>query len=296
MKVLSYALTDVGRQRDHNEDNHLVKPGLGLYAVADGMGGHQAGEQASKLALDKLSSLLDSPDNGLKRDELLRSLRGAMQSVCATVYDLAQEDPQLHGMGTTLTSLWFHRDSVYLGHVGDSRAYLIRDGRAQQLSDDHSWVSEQVRAGLMTADEARTSRFRHIITRSVGFERNVSVDAMSMPVLLGDCFLLCSDGLSNYIEADEIAAVMNAHFYKNVPKVLIDMANQRGGDDNITVVLIHVANEAHEVVAGEVEAQPAQNAAAEVEPPELEATTVRLSASELGAGEGGKNGHGQNGT
>jgi protein phosphatase len=260
MKVVSYALSDVGRQRDHNEDNFLVdKPG-NLFAVADGMGGHQAGEQASRMALEKLCKVLVLPSESQKRDELLRLLRSAMQTVCSSIFDIAQEDPALQGMGTTLTSLWFNKDSVYLGHVGDSRAYLIRDGKAQQLSEDHSWVSEQVRAGMMTAEEAKVSRFRHIITRSVGFERHVTVDAISMPVQLGDCFVLCSDGLSNYVEADEIAQVTLRHFYKDVPRALINLANERGGDDNITVLLLHVVNE-----AGFAEAAPAETTHSSIE-------------------------------
>jgi protein phosphatase len=147
-------------------------------------------------------------------------------------------------MGTTMTSLWFHGGRAYLAHVGDSRAYLFRDGRAQQLSDDHSWVSEQVRAGMMSEEEARESKFRHIITRSVGFERDVLVDGAAIPVQAGDCYLICSDGLSNYVEGDELARLMTSRFYREVPRLLVELANDRGGDDNITVVLVHVANDA----------------------------------------------------
>src|SRR5262249_9554078 len=122
--------------------------------------------------------------------------------------------------------------------------YLYRDGKCQQLTDDHSWVSEQVRAGLLSAEEAKESKFKHIITRSVGFEREVLVDGNAVAVQPGDCFLLCSDGLSNYMEGDEIAKVLTAHFYKQVPELLIALANDRGGEDNVTVVLIHAANDA----------------------------------------------------
>ena len=244
MKLISYSLTDVGRKRDHNEDSFLVQDDVGLFAVADGMGGHQAGERASRMALDTLAQSLKRPENGADRDDVLARLRDATQTAGAAIFDAAQADPSLQGMGTTMTALWFHGGRAYLAHVGDSRAYLFRDGRAQQLSDDHSWVSEQVRAGMMTEEEAKESKFRHIITRSVGFERDVLVDGAAIPVQPGDCYLICSDGLSNYVEGDELARVMTAKFYRDVPRLLIELANDRGGDDNITVVLVHVANDA----------------------------------------------------
>jgi protein phosphatase len=244
MKLIPYSLSDVGRKRDHNEDSFLVREDVGLFAVADGMGGHQAGEKASRMALETLANILKRPDGPADRDDVLAKLREATQAAGAAIFDAAQADPTLQGMGTTMTSLWFHGGRAYLAHVGDSRAYLFRDGRAQQLSDDHSWVSEQVRAGMMTEDEARESKFRHIITRSVGFERDVLVDGAAIPVQAGDCYLICSDGLSNYVEGEELARLMTARFYRDVPRLLVELANDRGGDDNITVVLVHVANDA----------------------------------------------------
>src|SRR5579859_147501 len=192
MKLISYSVTDVGRKRDHNEDSFLVKDDVGLFAVADGMGGHQAGERASRLALDTLSSSLKTPAaSSSLREDVLQRLREATQAAGTAIFEAAQADPTLAGMGTTVTALWFFGGRAYLAHVGDSRAYLFRDGRAQQLSDDHSWVSEQVRAGMMSEDEARESKFRHIITRSAGFEREVLVDGAAIPVQAGDCYLLC---------------------------------------------------------------------------------------------------------
>ncbi len=255
MRLLAYSLSDVGRKRDHNEDSFLVDENLGLYAVADGMGGHQAGERASKMALEQLSSAIAAP--GAERPDALQVLREAAQSAGSAIFDAAQANQELNGMGTTLTTLWFQRGRAYLAHVGDSRAYLYRDGRVQQLSDDHSWVSEQVRAGMMTEEEAKESKFRHIITRSVGFEREVQVDGAAIPVQAGDCFLLCSDGLSNYLEGDELARVLQARFYRDIPRLLVDLANDRGGDDNVTVVVVHVANDAgRNAATGE---QPAQS-------------------------------------
>jgi serine/threonine protein phosphatase PrpC len=241
VRLISYSLSDVGKKRDHNEDSFLVNDALSLYAVADGMGGHQAGERASKMALEGLVGLIAK---GEERADALAALREAAQSSGAKIFAAAQADESLHGMGTTLTSLWFQRGRAYLAHVGDSRAYLYRDGRVQQLSDDHSWVSEQVRAGMMTEDEAKESKFRHIITRSVGFEKEVQVDSAAIPVQAGDCFVICSDGLSNYVEHEELARILQARFYREVPRLLVDLANDRGGDDNVTVVVIHVANDA----------------------------------------------------
>ena len=242
MRLLAYSLSDVGKKRDHNEDSFLVEDTLGLYAVADGMGGHQGGERASKLALETLALKVAAPSP--ERGDSLQASREATQAAGAAIFRCAQQNEDLHGMGTTLTTLWFQRGRAYLAHVGDSRAYLYRDGRVQQLSDDHSWVSEQVRAGMMTEDEAKESKFRHIITRSVGFENEVQVDGAAIPVQPGDCFVLCSDGLSNYLEGDELARMMQTRFYRDIPKLLVDMANDRGGDDNVTVVVIHVANDA----------------------------------------------------
>jgi protein phosphatase len=244
MKLIPYALSDVGRKREHNEDSFLVKDDVGLFAVADGMGGHQAGEKASRMALETLVSELKPPAAEADREDVLSRLRDATQAAGAAIFDAAQADPQLQGMGTTMTSLWFHGGRAYLAHVGDSRAYLYRDGRTQQLSDDHSWVSEQVRAGMMTESEAKESKFRHIITRSVGFEREVMVDGAAIAVQPGDCYVICSDGLSNYVDSEELGRILNARFYREVPSLLVELANDRGGDDNITVVLVHVANDA----------------------------------------------------
>jgi protein phosphatase len=244
MRLVPYALTDVGKKREHNEDSFLVAPHLHLYAVADGMGGHQAGERASKMAVERLCDSLVLPPADAARDEVLEKLRRAMATAGAAIFDAAQGDPDLAGMGTTLTSMLFSGGRVFVAHVGDSRAYLYRDGRAQQLTDDHSWVQEQVRAGLLTEHEARESRFRHIITRSVGFEREVQVDGEIWPVQAGDCYLLCSDGLSNYLDEGDLSRVLSSNFYCDVPRLLVGLANDRGGDDNITVVLVHVANDA----------------------------------------------------
>lgn len=243
MRLIPYALSDVGRKRQHNEDSYLISEEVGLFAVADGMGGHRAGEKASRMAVDHLQQALTLPRRGATRDEVLGLLQHAMFSTGAAIYDAAQSDPDLAGMGTTLTAVFLHGMRAYVAHVGDSRAYLYRDGKIEQITMDHSWVAEQVKAGLLTEQEAKESRFRHIITRSVGFEREVQVDGTICPVQAGDVLLLCSDGLSNYLEESDLCEVLSQHVYREAPQLLVDLANARGGDDNITVVLIHLAND-----------------------------------------------------
>jgi protein phosphatase len=169
-------------------------------------------------------------------------MREAAREACHSIFDMALEDAGLRGMGTTLTAMLYDSGRMHLVHAGDSRAYLFRDGRLEQLTDDHSWIAEQVRAGQMTEAEARESKFRHIITRSVGFERDVELDNAGVTVEPGDCFLLCSDGLSNYVENPELENILRSTWYRRAPQLLIDLANERGGDDNITVVVVCAAN------------------------------------------------------
>lgn len=248
MKLFHWALTDVGLKRDHNEDGFLVDEPLKLFVVADGMGGHAGGDQASRIALEEVRETVAEADpletlHGVRDEPAATLLRLAARRASHEIYSLARRNSSLDGMGTTLTALLFSENRVCLGHVGDSRAYLFRDGRIEQISEDHSWINEQMKAGLLTEEEAKESKFKHVITRSVGFERIVDVDTLSMPVLMGDCFLLCSDGLSNYLEDSELEVVLATQYYSRVPKLLVDLANDRGGDDNITVILIYVGND-----------------------------------------------------
>jgi protein phosphatase len=246
MKPRGWCATDVGLKRDHNEDSYLCNDALRLYAVADGMGGHLGGELASRMAVDVLEKEMALRLHLAKDDANPGAVSMAMMEATAlaskTIYESAQESPDHMGMGTTLTGLCFHGQSLTLCHVGDSRAYLLRDGRARQLTEDHSWIQEQVRAGLLSPDDAMVSRFRNIITRSVGFESAVSPDLFTMPVEPGDCYLICSDGLSNYFSIEEIGRILTSQFYSEAGRALVDIANERGGDDNITCVIIYVAN------------------------------------------------------
>lgn len=247
-RYLCAARTDVGMKREHNEDSFLVNEDLGLYLICDGMGGHAGGETASRLAAQTIERELlsaklrtDDPfaaEAPLAETPLAGALREAIEGACAAVFRTSRRNPELAGMGTTCISLILHGAQALVGHVGDSRAYLVRDGEVHQLSEDHSLVNEQVRAGLLSEEEAKQSRLKNIITRSVGFEEDVLVDVLGLETRPGDRFLLCSDGLSNLMENEEIRDALLEHALDEVPQVLIQLANQRGGDDNVTVVAV----------------------------------------------------------
>jgi protein phosphatase len=261
MKTRGWATTDVGRRRTHNEDSLLCDDGLALYAVADGMGGHLGGERASRVAVEVLEHEMrlgfsgDVPSGEETQPgadpfrvgqpvlhRVTLALRRATTRACALIYDEAQGSPEHAGMGTTLTALMVHGAQASVCHVGDSRLYLYRDGRARQLTDDHSWIQEQIKAGVIGPEDALVSRFRNVITRSVGFEPEVEPDLLTLPIELGDCFLLCSDGLSNYLNEEEMGRALTSSFYRDAGPALVQIANDRGGDDNITCVLVYVGN------------------------------------------------------
>jgi len=176
----------------------------------------------------------------------LQVMRAAAREAGQTIFDAALADPGLRGMGTTLTAMLYDAGRMYVAHAGDSRLYLFRDGSLRQITEDHSWVAEQIRAGNLTEEEARESKYRHVITRSVGFEREVDVDGIGVACEAGDCFLLCSDGMSNYVDNGELQRILSTTWYRRAPQYLIDLANSRGGDDNVTVVVVCVANDAEE--------------------------------------------------
>jgi len=255
MRITGWGASDVGRKRHHNEDSLLCNNELSLFAVADGMGGHLGGERASRMAVEILEreiekarseGLLTIPNGELPPGEphpIRALLRRAVIEADRSIYEVAMQNPALAGMGTTLTVLLFVGNQLHMGHVGDSRAYLYRDGRARQLTEDHSWIQEQVRAGLISAEEAKESRFRNIITRSVGFEPSVEPDLAALSVQSGDCFVVCSDGLSNYLSSDELGQVLTGHFYRDVANVFVDLANDRGGDDNVTCLVVYAGND-----------------------------------------------------
>lgn len=239
------AKTDLGRVRENNEDKFdflepedstiLAARGR-FYGVADGMGGHAAGQIAAELALKTVIRRYYSNTS----DDLETALIGAVQFANALIRDTAAAIPGRSGMGTTLTAAVIHEGGLIAAQVGDSRLYLLRDARLRQITQDHSWVAEQVRLGALDPEAAARSPFRNVITRSLGADRTVEVDLFREPLQPGDLLLLCSDGLTGQVSDEQIAAIAA----ENAPSVacleLIEAANQTGGRDNITVLIVRV--------------------------------------------------------
>ena len=239
------AKTDMGQVRENNEDKfEFYEPELPeilaargcLYAVADGIGGAQAGQIASETMLKKLiANYYDSA-----APDLINALYDAIVNTNDYIYSLAQMIPERNGMGTTLTGLIFIEDRVIVAQVGDSRAYLIRDGAVRQVTLDHSWVEEQVRAGLMTRQAAEMSPFRNVITRSIGAMPNVEPEFFEEQARPGDVWVLCSDGLSGYVADEEIGQIAGSHAPSEAARQFLELANARGGRDNITAFVLAV--------------------------------------------------------
>ena len=263
MRVDSWALTDVGRARKHNEDGWLIDDQLGLYAVADGMGGHAAGEVASaqglrlvqeelvkkKPILDKFSQH-GSPE---LRAQILREVELAINTASSAIYHMAQRDKKRHGMGTTLSMMLLVGNKAFMAHVGDSRIYLQRAGQIHQLSEDHSYLWEQIKKGTITLEEAKRSPFSNVITRAVGITETVQVDTLMFDVLPGDTYLLCSDGLHGYVEGeDELVEILGHEDGEELPRRLISLANARGGKDNITALVLRLPGDASDPSAADV--------------------------------------------
>jgi PPM family protein phosphatase len=249
LRIAARGLTDVGQRREQNQDSLLIDEPLGLFVVADGMGGHAGGGTASRLAVETIRKAIlaareEEPElfgSGAEgEDNPLPDVLGyAVEQACAAIFEAAQLDPDLAGMGTTVTAVLVDGSSAFVAHVGDSRAYLLRSGHIYQVTQDHSLVAEQLRIGAITEEDARTSRYKNIITRSVGFERDVVVDLLGLELEAGDAIVACSDGLSNLVGDQEILALVEEHGDEAVDQ-LVDLANQRGGDDNITVAMIRL--------------------------------------------------------
>lgn len=263
MRVDSWALTDVGRTRKHNEDGWLIDEQLGLYAVADGMGGHAAGEVASAYGLRcvqeqlvKRKTLLDEfseRETSDSRHQILQEVELAINVASTAIYHMAQRDKKRHGMGTTLSMVLLVGDKAFMAHVGDSRVYLARAGQIHQLSEDHSYLWEQIKKGAITVEEAKRSPFSNVITRAVGITETVQVDTLVFDVLPGDTYLACSDGLHGYIESEaELAQILTAEDGEEIPRRLVSLANARGGKDNITCVVLRAPGDAHDPSAVDV--------------------------------------------
>lgn len=252
MRITSCGMTDVGVKRTNNEDNYLINDELNLFVVCDGMGGHAGGEFASAIAVNTVEEVLTSieirpnaedfeMDESAGPVEVVREkLRYAIRLAGQRIYRRAQEDSDYQGMGTTCLALMVDNGNAFMAHVGDSRGYLIRDGRIEQLTEDHSLVNERVRAGLLTEEEAKNHKLKNIITRSLGFMEDVEIDLSVCAVRRGDIFVLCSDGLSNLMEAEEMSASALEFGPQGSARQMIETACERGGDDNITVIVVRI--------------------------------------------------------
>jgi PPM family protein phosphatase len=232
--------TDTGKKRRRNEDEYVVSPPL--FAIADGMGGAQAGELASSLAAGAVRDDETVSGSGVRRVTEL------IQEANRRVYQRSNQDASASGMGTTMTVALVEDGAVVFGHVGDSRAYLIRDRRLEQLTEDHSLVAELVRSGKLSPEEAETHPQRSVITRALGTDPDVDVDTFSIPTQAGDLFMLCSDGLTSMVEDEAILEAAEKHRddLQAAVKALIRAANKGGGEDNITVVLFEIGDGAGE--------------------------------------------------
>jgi len=248
VRVHSRALSDTGRKRKLNEDSFLADDALGLFVVADGVGGHAKGEVASEEAVDQIFSFVkqgratiaayaEKPDVD-RREAVRRLLESAVQSACYMVFGMAELDPSQKGMSTTISALLVIDALAVTAQVGDSRIYRVRQGVGAQLTEDHTLVNYKLKQGLVTPEEARTMKGKNVITRAVGHKEFVEVDTRAVEVAPGDLYLLCSDGLHGYLEDGELERVVAAGPAEEAPRRFIELANDRGGKDNITVVLV----------------------------------------------------------
>lgn len=250
MQLQFWAATDVGLTRDHNEDNYLVDRKLNLFVVADGMGGHAAGEIASSVAVHEVRKTLMSQrqvieryersGSVLQRQTVLTLLENSISNACRLVYQLAQDDSERHGMGTTLSLLLLVRNRAFVGHVGDSRIYRTRQGAVTMVTEDHSVINELIKSGRIKPEDAFNSPYKNAVTRAVGVHPSVEVDTFDFEIQAGDNYLLCSDGLSCYLEDPLTLEFLTQEDVKQIPQELIDHANDSGGKDNITAVVIRV--------------------------------------------------------
>jgi len=245
----SAALTDPGRKRQINEDYYLVDGRHDLYVLADGMGGHAAGEVASQLAAGTIQEFIllvaESSENNwpFGYNERIpyehNVLQTAVQLANSRVSRTAQQSEQYAGMGATVVVAWVRGSRAFFCHIGDSRIYLLRSGKLSQLTQDHSLVQEQVSRGVITPEEAKTHRLRHVVTRAVGGRDSVEVPVQEQELQAGDQLLLCSDGLTDCVSDGEICQILSRpDRQEQLCQELIDSANRAGGEDNITVVLL----------------------------------------------------------
>lgn len=252
--VETASATDTGKARSHNEDAIAADAAIGMAVLADGMGGYNAGEVASGMAVALVSSELRDGVartnlHGLRQTEgdqqAIRLLRSAVAKANASIYETANSQPQYAGMGTTLVAALVRDNRLTVAHVGDSRLYLMRDEKLSQVTRDHSLLQEQIDIGMITKEAARRSQNKNLVTRALGVEPEVEVEINTYDVQPGDIYLLCSDGLNDMVEDEDIELALNS-LGSNLPLAasqLVEMANDNGGRDNVSVVLLKVKRE-----------------------------------------------------
>ncbi len=255
MKIRSAGISDKGKVRANNEDSHLLDPALGLFMVADGMGGHKAGEVASQMAIETIARFIrdnypkvsERPGFFKKTFSSVQShtdvlVREAIESANQEIYELSMRDEEKRGMGTTLVLVLLTPEGYTIAHVGDSRIYLISPDVIKQITKDHSLVREQIERGILTPEEARKSNLKNVITRSIGHKDTVEPDIAYHRFREGDYLLLCSDGLTDLVEDEEIKEITidESIILEDRARKLVDLANERGGKDNITIVILHL--------------------------------------------------------
>ena len=249
MRLRYAGLTDVGRKRTHNEDNLALLPEESLYIVADGMGGHASGEVASQMAVETITSFFRmttrdeevtwpfKEEKNLRYDE--NRLVAAIKFSNQRIFEAAARDAKFKGMGTTIVTAFFTQGGAYLGHVGDSRGYRIREGKIEQITDDHSLLNDYIKANKLTPEEIENFPHKNVIVRALGMKETVQVDVNRLDPKTGDVYLLCSDGLSGMITDDEILGITTkAPSLEVACENLVKGANENGGTDNITVTLV----------------------------------------------------------
>jgi len=233
--------TDIGRKRQNNEDNFYVNLEKKLFVVADGMGGHQAGEVASQMAVESLKNSLSTLKlNEMESEKIKEHILRSMLNAHNEIVEKAKQDINLSGMGTTVVLALGVDDKYYISHVGDSRAYLIRDKNITQLTDDHTVVAELLKAKMITPEEAKTHKMRHVLTQALGSNTQIIPSIKVITIQEGDILLLCTDGLTDMLTDEEILSVILKHKedIEKTAQALVDKANEKGGKDNITIVLV----------------------------------------------------------
>ena len=255
MQIVSGGVTDLGRVRSNNEDSFRIVEPLNLFILSDGMGGEAHGEIASSLAVDTIEKIcssskgdaevtLDGTSTSENWTEPTRVLQNAVFQANFGIYQSSQEHPEQRGMGATLTVGWINGSKLSLAHVGDSRAYLLRTGSLQQLTNDHSLVAEQVRRGIITPQQAEESEMQSVLLRALGAHPEVDVDLDEFELFPRDVLLLCSDGLTRMVTEPEIAGTLQAETDpEKAAQKLVDLANERGGLDNVTVIVARLQDE-----------------------------------------------------